>query len=202
MLRLAPWGARRILRRPRGSASARRISGEGPIMKSAVFKGVTVVLCAATLSGCVALSTREHRGYVMDEQLTSAVQVGTDNKTVGRKDAWANRPSPGRSTRTTGIMWGAIPARSPSAIRRTTDQTVLHIRFDPAGNVASVEQTDEKLIASIRPEQGQDPDAWPRARLLRGAVQQYRHDQPAGPSGKPEAVSFLRARALRITASA
>ena len=28
---------------------------------------------------------------------------------------------------------------------------MLHVRFDPAGNVASVNQTGEKLIASINP---------------------------------------------------
>ena len=125
-------------------------------MKSAVFKGVTVVLCATTLSGCVALSTREHRGYVMDEQLTSAVQVGTDNKqsvekTLGQptftgtfdQNDWYYV---GRDTR-------AFAFRNP----RTTDQTVLRIRFDQAGNVASVEQTDEKLIASIRPSKDKTP---------------------------------------------
>ena len=125
-------------------------------MKSAVFKGVTVVLCATTLSGCVALSTREHRGYVMDEQLTSAVQVGTDNKqsvekTLGQptftgtfdQNDWYYV---GRDTR-------AFAFRNP----RTTDQTVLRIRFDPAGNVTSVEQTDEKLIASIRPSKDKTP---------------------------------------------
>ena len=125
-------------------------------MKSAVFKGVTVALCATTLSGCVALSTREHRGYVMDEQLTNAVQVGTDNKqsvekTLGRptftgtfdQNDWYYV---GRDTR-------AFAFRNP----RTTDQTVLHVRFDQAGNVTSVEQTDEKLIASVRPSKDKTP---------------------------------------------
>ena len=125
-------------------------------MKSAVFKGVTVVLCATTLSGCVALSTREHRGYVMDEQLTSAVQVGTDNKqsvekTLGRPTFMGTFDQNdwyyvGRDTR-------AFAFRNP----RTTDQTVLRVRFDQAGNVASVEQTDEKLIASIRPSKDKTP---------------------------------------------
>ncbi|NUT00331.1 MAG: outer membrane protein assembly factor BamE [Sphingomonas sp.] len=125
-------------------------------MKSAVFKGVTVVLCATTLSGCVALSTREHRGYVMDEQLTNAVQVGTDNKQSVEKTL--GRPSftgtfdqndwyyVARETR-------AFAFRNP----RTTDQTILRVRFDQAGNVTSVEQTDEKLIASIHPSKDKTP---------------------------------------------
>ena len=118
-------------------------------MKSAVFKGATAVVGAAMLSGC-ALSIRDHRGYVMDEQLTQAIQVGTDNKasverTLGRPtfagtfddNDWYYL---GRDTRTFAF-------RSP----RVTDQTVLHVRFDQAGNVAAVETTDEKLIAAIDP---------------------------------------------------
>ena len=118
-------------------------------MKSAVFKGATAVVGAAMLSGC-ALSIRDHRGYVMDEQLTQAIQVGTDNKasverTLGRPtfagtfddNDWYYL---GRDTRTFAF-------RSP----RVTDQNVLHVRFDQAGNVAAVETTDEKLIAAIDP---------------------------------------------------
>ena len=118
-------------------------------MKSAVFKSATAVVGAAMLSGC-ALSIRDHRGYVMDEQLTQAIQVGTDNKasverTLGRPtfagtfddNDWYYL---GRDTRTFAF-------RSP----RVTDQNVLHVRFDQAGNVAAVETTDEKLIAAIDP---------------------------------------------------
>ena len=49
-------------------------------MKSAVLKGASALVGAAMLTGCVGLTTREHRGYVMDEQLTTGIQVGVDNK--------------------------------------------------------------------------------------------------------------------------
>lgn len=125
-------------------------------MKSAVFKGVTAVLCAMGLTGCMALSTREHRGYVMDEQLTSAIQVGTDNKQSVQK-------SLGEPT-FTGTFdqndWYYV-ARDTRAFAfrnpRVTDQTVIHVRFDQAGNVVSVQQTDEKLIASINPSNDRTP---------------------------------------------
>jgi len=48
-------------------------------MKSAVIKSMTAIAGASLLSGC-GLALREHRGYVMDETLTSAVQPGVDNK--------------------------------------------------------------------------------------------------------------------------
>ena len=34
---------------------------------------------------------------------------------------------------------------------------MLHVRFDQAGNVVSVNQTDEKLIASINPSNDRTP---------------------------------------------
>ena len=124
-------------------------------MNSAVSRSLTVVIGAVMLAGC-GLSIREHRGYVMDEQLTSAVQVGTDNKqsverTLGRptftgtfdQNDWYYV---GRDTR-------AFAFRNP----RVTDQAVLHVRFDQAGNVVAVNQTDEKLIASINPNNDKTP---------------------------------------------
>ena len=47
-------------------------------MRSAVLKLAAAALGASLLAGCAGLS--EHRGYVMDEQLSQAVQVGVDNK--------------------------------------------------------------------------------------------------------------------------
>ena len=124
-------------------------------MKSAVLKSATAVVGAAMLAGC-ALSIRDHRGYVMDEELTKAIQVGTDNKasvekTLGRPtfsgtfndNDWYYL---GRDTRTFGF-------RNP----RVTAQNLLHIRFDQAGNVASVQTTDEKMIASINPSKDKTP---------------------------------------------
>jgi outer membrane protein assembly factor BamE (lipoprotein component of BamABCDE complex) len=124
-------------------------------MKSGVLKSVTVLVGATTLAGC-GLSIREHRGYVMDEQLTSGIQVGTDNKqsverTLGRPSFTGTFEQNdwyyvSRDTR-------AFAFRNP----RVTDQTVLHVRFDPAGNVAAVNQMDETLIAAINPSNDKTP---------------------------------------------
>jgi outer membrane protein assembly factor BamE (lipoprotein component of BamABCDE complex) len=125
-------------------------------MNSALLKGATAIVGAGMLAGCGGLTLREHRGYVMDEELSTAVQVGTDNKesverTLGRptftgqfsENDWYYV---GRDTR-------AFAFRNP----KVTDQTVLHIRFDQAGNVAAIERTDEKLVASINPMNDKTP---------------------------------------------
>ena len=124
-------------------------------MKSAVFRCVTAVVGGVMLTGC-ALSIRDHRGYVQDEELTQAIQVGTDNKasvekTLGRPTFAGTFESNdwyylGRDTRTFAF-------RNPKVI----DQNILHIRFDQTGNVAAVNTTDEKLIAAIDPNGDRTP---------------------------------------------
>ena len=123
-------------------------------MKAAVVKGATALVGAALLAGCAGV--REHRGYVMDQELVSAVQVGVDNKESVERSL--GRPT---FTGTFGENdWyyvsrdtAQLAFRSP----RVTDQTVLHVRFDQAGNVASVRQTDETMIASIKPSGDRTP---------------------------------------------
>jgi outer membrane protein assembly factor BamE (lipoprotein component of BamABCDE complex) len=125
-------------------------------MKFAVSKVAMALVGTAMLAGCAGLTTREHRGYVMDEQLTTGLQVGVDNKqsvekTLGLptftgtfdQNDWYYVS---RDTR-------SFAFRNPKVI----DQAVLHVRFDQAGNVASVNQTDEKLIASINPNNDRTP---------------------------------------------
>ena len=113
-----------------------------------VGKLACLVAGAALLAGCAGI--RDHKGYMLDKELAAGVQVGVDNKdsvakTLGRP-TFTGQFSPND--------WYYV-ARDTSAFAfrrpRVTDQTVLHIRFDAAGNVAAIEQTDETLVASINP---------------------------------------------------
>jgi outer membrane protein assembly factor BamE (lipoprotein component of BamABCDE complex) len=117
-------------------------------MKSAVFKGTVAVAGAVMLAGCMGI--RDHRGAVIDKEYASAIQVGVDNKdsvakTIGRP-SFVGQFNPddwywvARDTKT-------VPLRGVGV----TDQTILHIRFDAAGNVALVERTGKELIASVKP---------------------------------------------------
>jgi outer membrane protein assembly factor BamE (lipoprotein component of BamABCDE complex) len=109
---------------------------------------------AAMLSGCVGI--RDHRGYVLDKQLAANIQVGIDNKdsvtkTLGRP-SFTGQFDPNdwyyfaRDTKT-------IPFRDP----HITDQTLLHVRFDAAGNVASVGQTGKETIVAVDPDDHKTP---------------------------------------------
>ena len=123
-------------------------------MSAALIKGAMTVAGAALLAGCMGI--HEHRGAVIDPELSSAIQVGVDNKdsvakTLGRP-TFAGQFNPNdwyyvsRDTKT-------VAFRDPGVL----DQTVLHIRFDPAGNVVAVNRTGKELIASIDPAGGKTP---------------------------------------------
>ncbi|HET9811759.1 MAG TPA: outer membrane protein assembly factor BamE [Sphingomicrobium sp.] len=117
-------------------------------MKVLMAKAAITLLAAGLLAGCAGV--REHRGAVIDDELLSAIQVGVDNKesvqtTLGRPTFAGEFGANdwyyvSRNTK-------QVAFRQP----RVMKQTVLHIRFDQAGNVASVETTGKELIAKIDP---------------------------------------------------
>ena len=117
-------------------------------MTKRAVKLATMLLGAALLSACVGV--REHRGFVLDEQLAQSVQVGVDNKesvtkTLGRP-TFVGQFDPND--------WYYLSQDTHQfAFRdpRVTDQKLLHIRFDPTGNVTQVKTTGKELIASVDP---------------------------------------------------
>lgn len=123
-------------------------------MKAAIAKIATTLLSAALLAGCI--GTRDHRGAVVDTELVSAIQVGTDNKQS--VEGLLGRPT------FTGQFsendWYYVSRDTKTVAFRNAsllDQTVLHIRFDQAGNVVAVEQTGKQLVARINPVNDKTP---------------------------------------------
>ena len=107
-----------------------------------------VLVGAALLAGCVGVQA--HKGAVIDAQLASAIQPGTDNKdsvakTLGRP-SFVGQFTPNdwyyvaRETK-------QIAFRNP----RVTQQTVVLVRFDQAGNVASVRKSGKEMVANVDP---------------------------------------------------
>lgn len=111
---------------------------------------------AVTLAGCSSLGTRENKGYILDKELVSAIQPGIDNKDSVAKTL-------GRPTFTAQFNdneWYYVQRQTSTVafrLPRVREQTVLRVRFDPAGNVASVDRTGRELIASITPYKKQTP---------------------------------------------
>ena len=97
-----------------------------------------------------------HQGFVADPTLVQTVKPGVDNRasvqgTLGRPSFVGQFDGNdwyyvGRDTRQL-----AYKRPHPSA------QSILHVRFDRGGNVASVDTTGMEKIASIRPVRDKTP---------------------------------------------
>jgi outer membrane protein assembly factor BamE (lipoprotein component of BamABCDE complex) len=133
------------------------------------FRGSRAILAlgvgAALTSGCA--SFRDHQGYLVDEQLISAIQPGVDNRdsvagTLGRPSFTGQFDQAendwyyvSRDTRA-----AAFSSPHPSA------QTTLHIRFDQAGNVLSVQRTGMELAVNVNPDNRETPTLGRHSNLL------------------------------------
>ena len=120
----------------------------------AMVKLATALIGATLLAGCAGI--RDHRGAVLDDELVAAVQVGVDNKqsvqqTLGRPTF--------AGTFSENDWYYVSRDTSTFAFRnpRVAKQTVVHIRFDAAGNVVAVEKSGKELIASINPSNDKTP---------------------------------------------
>ena len=109
---------------------------------------------ALSLAGCT--KVRDHQGFVIDESLVTAIQPGVDNRdsvlgTLGRptfigqfsQDDWYYV-----SRQTKNLAFS-----KPNPHK----QTVLRVRFDPAGNVTAVERRGLEQVASIDPSGDKTP---------------------------------------------
>ena len=116
-------------------------------MKLAVLK---VGMIAATLlvAGCA--QTRQHKGVVLDSQLTSGIQPGVDNKDSVAK--LLGRPSfVGQFTPNDWYYVSRDVSQVAFRNPRVTKQTVMIVRFDQKGNVASVQRTGRELVMNVDP---------------------------------------------------
>jgi outer membrane protein assembly factor BamE (lipoprotein component of BamABCDE complex) len=121
--------------------------------RSAAKAALLLATLAAT-AGCAKM--RDRQGYISDPVLVAAVQPGVDNR-----DSVAS--TLGRPTFT-----GQFDQRDWYYVSRNTanygfnkprpvQQEVLHIRFDDAGNVASVSRSGLEKVASIDPSKRETP---------------------------------------------
>ena len=123
-------------------------------MNGAMVKFAAMAAGAALLGGCAGV--QDHRGAIIDSELVSAVQVGVDNKASVEKTL--GRPS--FVSQFTPNDWYYVSRFTSSAAFRSPRvkrQTVLHVAFDQAGNVAAVRRTGKELVASVNPANQKTP---------------------------------------------
>ena len=115
----------------------------------------TATLAAAMLIGACA-QTRSHKGVMLDPQLVNAIQPGVDNKDSVEK-ALGHPSFVGQFTPNDWYYVSRdvnqVAFRNP----HVTKQTVMIVRFDPKGNVASVNRTGKELVMNIAPNHRETP---------------------------------------------
>lgn len=119
-------------------------------------KAALLIAVAAGLAAGGCSKTQGLQGYLVDETLVSAVQAGVDNKDSVQSTL-------GRPT-FTGTFdqndWYYVSRRTKNYSYnhpRANEQTVLHIRFDQAGNVVSVTRKGMEQVVSIDPMRDKTP---------------------------------------------
>lgn len=124
-------------------------------MRASQIAGLTALIAAMALaSGCTRL--RSHQGYIGDQTLLNAVQPGVDNKESVQ--ASLGRPTfVGQFDQNDWYYYSRDAKQLAFSQPKADSQYVLKVRFDNAGNVASVTQTGTELIARIRPEGDKTP---------------------------------------------
>lgn len=103
----------------------------------------------AGLGGCSRIRT--HQGYLVDKLVVDSVAPGVDNK--ASVEGALGRPS---FTSQFGEEEWYYVSRDMRQLAfkqpRPIDQTIVRVRFDPAGNVAQVDRIGMEQVAKIDPE--------------------------------------------------
>ena len=119
-------------------------------------KPTVAVIIAAGLALSACAGIREHRGFVIDQTLAEGIQVGIDNKESVTKTL--GRPTfTGQFDQNDWYYVSRNTAQLAFRDPKVTEQTVLRVQFDQAGNVSSVQKTGKELIARVEPSGDKTP---------------------------------------------
>lgn len=132
--------------------------------KRRVAQAALLAVTVLALGACS--SIRESRGFVNDPLLTRSIQPGIDNQrsvegTLGRPTFASQYGEP---------VWYYISSetgRRPFVRPRIRNHAVLAVRFDAAGNVASVDRSGVDQVVFLQP----DADATPTLGRERGFLE-------------------------------
>jgi len=122
-------------------------------MKRVAIK-TAIFAAAILLAGCAQM--RAHKGIVLDPRLASSVQPGVDNKDSVEK--LLGRPSfVGEFTPNDWYYVSRDTTQIAFRNPRVSKETVMIVRFDQKGNVASVQRSGKELVMNVRPYGKQTP---------------------------------------------
>ena len=113
---------------------------------------LAAILVGAT--GCA--SIKDHRGYFADPALVSGIQPGIDNRQSVERTL--GRPTFTSQFGTPSWYYVAVnTAQAPFGRPKTTDQSILKVNFDGAGNVTTVNLTGKERVVDLDPDGDKTP---------------------------------------------
>ena len=116
---------------------------------------LVLALAAAGLLGACS-SIKDHRGYLADAALVDSVQPGIDNKTSVERSL--GRPTFVSQFGEPAWYYVSIDTRQAAFTRpRAHQQTILRVRFDPAGNVVAVDKAGMEKVVQLDPDGKKTP---------------------------------------------
>ena len=118
------------------------------------FALATLLAASALVSACGQIVDRQ--GYIQDPVLAASIQPGIDNResvagTLGRPTFV------GQFDQRDWYYVTRVTQQFGFNLPRVASQSVLHVTFDEAGNVAAVERTGIDKVASIEPMDDKTP---------------------------------------------
>ena len=147
-----------------------------------LLKAGALVGLAGLIAGCS--SIKDHRGYLVDPVLVSSVQPGIDNKTSVERTL--GRPTFVSQFGEKDWYYVSVNTRTPAFCRpRTSDQTVIRVSFDPAGQVTAVDRRGMEKIVRLDPDGHYTPTLGRKRGLLEdlfGNIGQVGAPGGAGPA--------------------
>lgn len=109
---------------------------------------LAALIAVPMLSGCARV--RDHRGYIVDDTLVSAIQPGVDNKQS--VEGALGRPSFVSQFGTENWYYVSRETkRLAFANPKAVDQTMLIVKFDSNGNVAELDRRGLEMASNISP---------------------------------------------------
>lgn len=115
---------------------------------------LAAIMALPLLSGCGQI--RSHQGYISDAALTNSVLPGVDNKVSVERTM--GRPTFAGQFDDQDWYYVARDTRQLAFAKpRPTEQMVLRIHFDKAGNVQDIQRTGIELVSNINPDSDSTP---------------------------------------------
>jgi outer membrane protein assembly factor BamE (lipoprotein component of BamABCDE complex) len=115
---------------------------------------LAIAVAGVLAAGCTRI--RDHQGYLVDDTLIGAIRPGVDNR--NSVAGTLGRPSfVGQFDQRDWYYVSRYTRQLAFNAPRPSEQVVLHVRFDAAGNVESVQRTGLEYVANIQPSADETP---------------------------------------------